>query len=351
MKAAWLGEEMFVRRAATAVCLALWAVAAGAAEPEAPVRRRVAITIDDGPRPAFIPRALDIFDRYGVKVTFFHLGVNVKQYPALVAECAQRGHEVENHSYSHPVLSRLSADRIGSEITRTSALTEQQTGRRPTYVRPPYGAHNQRVREVIQSLGMEMALWTIDPYDWQGSATASRTASRILSHLHNDAIILIHEVPATLAALPAVLEGIRSRGYDVVTLHELLTGRPAADPRYVVIRCGEGTDDAAHLARGFAYMLERGLRVARPPQWSDNNELRFRLIVPKGSTGTLRVDLAAADANQKVTINDRAVGSFAGPQTVRVALGSEVTGKGEVVVTVSGEHGAGVRHVAFEAAR
>ncbi|MCC7493463.1 MAG: polysaccharide deacetylase family protein [Fimbriimonadaceae bacterium] len=303
--------------------------------------KRCAITIDDGPRPDFIPAALDLFDRYGVKVTFYNVGQNVKAYPKLTAECARRGHEIANHSYSHPVLPRLSAAGIRSELERTSAAIEAVTGRPVEHLRPPYGAVSSRVRQVAKELGLTVDLWTIDPLDWQGSATADRTASRVLSHLHSDAVILIHEVQPTLRALPAILDGLRERGYEVLTYGELQALTAQDEPgaqRTITIECGAGDDDRAKLGRGCGYALERGLRAAAPPGWSGDGELRFKLLVPRAVSGTLQVLLTGAKTAGQcaVTLNGAALGTFSGGQRLKAAVTPAETAHGELLVTVRG---------------
>lgn len=344
-------------RSHTRSWLLILATVAVAAAQEAPPVRRAAITIDDGPRPFFVSKALDIFDRYQVKVTFFNVGRQVASYPQLTAECARRGHEVENHTYGHPRLTSLSDLRIRSEVERTNTLIEAQTGRQPTFLRPPYGSYNQHVRTVAKALGMSLALWTIDPYDWQGSATAQRTASRVLSKLRPEAVILIHESKVTLAALPTILDGLKARGYQLVTLSELRAGppKPVKLPPYIVIHCGVGSDDDAFVAKGFAYALENGSRTLDPPHWRADDELRFKLVLPAGSEGELRLDLVADDANagarQRVLVADQYVGVFGGTSTVKLRLDSGLTTTGEVTVVVQAVDGgrAQVEYVSYEA--
>lgn len=329
--------------------LLLMAVAAGAKTPESDDKpqKYVCLTFDDGPRPEFLHPALELFDRKQVKVTFFMCGNNIAAHPALVTDVAERGHEVENHSYSHPQLTRCSVDRIRSEFSRTNKLIEQATGLRPRYMRPPYGAQNATVRAEIDRAGMEMALWTIDPYDWQGSATVNRTTTRVLGHLHRNAVILLHEGPVTLKALPGIIDGIRERGYTIITYGELMRweaegARPT--PRLIEIRCGQGGGDDATLAAGCGYALERGLRAINPSGWADPRELRFKLLVPASTVGLLQIDLLGgadeAATSRSVAVEEAEVGTFSGAQSLTVSLAAEDTADGEVAVAVKGLDGA-----------
>lgn len=302
-----------------------------------------ALTFDDGPRPEFLAGALPILADKDVHVTFFVVGTQISAHRDWLKKVHDAGHEIGNHSWNHPQLTRLSADGVRSQLNRTSALIKEVTGQPVRYVRPPYGAQNRNVRSIIESLGCGMALWTVDPYDWQGSATANRTATRILGAAHRNAVILMHEAQPTLKALPTIIDGLRKRGFTMVTYGELMeieAGGQAPAERVIDINCGREDDDAK-LASGCGYALELGLRALEPPGWVSDGRLSFRLLVPQKTIGTLLLALGgAADAVQQVTVDGNVLGTFAGAHQLSLPLAETETWDGEVVVEVEGQNGA-----------
>ena len=128
----------------------------------------VALTFDDGPHPEFTPRLLDILRHEGIRATFYVIGRNVQTYPEIARRIVAEGHEIANHSWSHPRLTALSASRLKTEMTNTSDIIQKVTGRRPTNMRPPYGAINDRVRQTItRDHGLDVIMWSVDPLDWK----------------------------------------------------------------------------------------------------------------------------------------------------------------------------------------
>ncbi len=303
-----------------------------------------ALTFDDGPRPEFLANALPLLAEQEIHATFFIVGRQIAAYPEWVKKIQAGGHELGNHSWNHPQLSRMSASGVRSELTRTADRIAQLSGIRPQYVRPPYGAQNKTVRSVIESLGWGMALWTVDPYDWQGSATANRTASRILGAVHPNAVILMHEAQPTLKALPTIIAGLRKRGYRMVTYAELMrieAGEAPPSERVIAINCGREEGDGATLSAGCGYALEVGLRAAEPPGWVSDSQLAFRLLVPPKTTGTLLLALGgAAKAVQQVSVDGTALGEFRGAHRLSMPLSAAETADGEVLVEVVGLQGA-----------
>jgi len=180
----------------------------------------VALTIDDGPYPDWVEKACAVARKYDAKLTFFVCGQHLQAHPAVAPRLVRLGHEVENHTYNHPVLPALSADMIDWQIRRTGELIFEQTGHRPVFLRPPYGAFGRRTGRVVAAAGHRLALWTIDPKDWSGRGAAD-IASHVLSRVQDGSVVLLHEKGVTLEALPAILAGCRKRGLRCVTLREL----------------------------------------------------------------------------------------------------------------------------------
>jgi peptidoglycan-N-acetylglucosamine deacetylase len=181
----------------------------------------VALTFDDGPHATYTRQVLDQLAARKAVATFFPVGSQVAARPALVARMAAEGHRVANHTYQHERLTSLSDAAIRSTADRT-ATTIRAAGATPLpLVRPPYGATDSRVRRALSAGGYGHILWTVDPQDWR-SISASTIRSRVLANLHPNAVILLHDGVAnahqTVAALPGIIDGIRSRGYCLALL-------------------------------------------------------------------------------------------------------------------------------------
>lgn len=185
-----------------------------------------ALTFDDGPSPD-TARILDILREKGVKATFFLCGAAVERYPELAKRIAAEGHALGNHTYSHPYLHLKSRDVIASEIDRTQAAIERATGIRPKYFRPPHGVRWFSLWTILRERGMEMALWNSFPQE--GASPAHEIVRRALARLRPGAIILLHDGreampegrdrrPATVEALPQIIDGARRAGYRFVLL-------------------------------------------------------------------------------------------------------------------------------------
>ncbi|MBX9578265.1 MAG: polysaccharide deacetylase family protein [Chthoniobacterales bacterium] len=182
----------------------------------------IAMSFDDGPSPTLTPRLLDMLKQRGIKVTFFVIGQNVEHSPEVVARAAAEGHEIGNHTWDHPALTKLSDARVQEEINKTSEAIFSATGKKPVLLRPPYGAMNPRVHRIVDQDGMKVVLWSVDPNDWKrpGSAVVER---RILAGAKPGAIILSHDIhPGTIEAMPATLDALLAKGYKFVTVSELI---------------------------------------------------------------------------------------------------------------------------------
>lgn len=183
--------------------------------------RCVALTFDDGPSAATTAGLLDLLAAEDVPATFFVLGSQAQAFPELVARQVADGHEVGNHSWQHPDLSRMSAQAVREELQRTSAVVESITGVRPVLVRPPYGATSQTVAGVAAELGMAQAMWNIDTLDWQHRDPAQTVAAA--RQAGSGSIVLMHDIhPTTIEAVPSVITGLREAGFTFVTASDLL---------------------------------------------------------------------------------------------------------------------------------
>jgi peptidoglycan-N-acetylglucosamine deacetylase len=183
----------------------------------------IAMTFDDGPSSENTPRLLEMLKQRNIKATFFLIGENAAANPDLVRRILAEGHEIGNHSWTHPQLSKLSDDRVTAEITKTQDAIKDASGYTPTLLRPPYGAITARQREWIENqFGLNIILWSVDPLDWKRPG-ASVITQRILSQVRPGAIILSHDIhKQTIDAMPATLDGLISKGYKFVTVTQLI---------------------------------------------------------------------------------------------------------------------------------
>ncbi len=189
----------------------------------------VAMTFDDGPHPKNTPRLLDMLKARNIKATFYVIGSNVDRYPHIVRRMVAEGHEIGNHTYSHPKLTGLSDVRVRSELKKTDAAISRAAGVRPRTMRPPYGALYTRQRSLVFSeFGYPTVMWSIDPEDWRRPGP-SVVASRILSKAHNGAFILAHDLHApTVDAMPKTFDGLLSKGFRFVTVSQMLAQKSRA---------------------------------------------------------------------------------------------------------------------------
>lgn len=178
----------------------------------------VALTFDDGPSAAYTGTLLTYLARYDARATFFTVGQNVVAHPELVRAEARGGNEVGNHSWSHPDLTRLSAEQVAYQLHRTSAAIKAATGRAPTLFRPPYGAVNSTVRNATR---LSAVLWTLDTEDWK-YPNASKVAESVVSKVKRNDVVLLHDIhPTSVAAVPQILHTLSTEGYHFVTVSHL----------------------------------------------------------------------------------------------------------------------------------
>ena len=181
----------------------------------------IALTFDDGPGP-YTAHLLDILDQYGAKATFFLIGSKVSGQASIVRSIQARGHQLGNHSWSHPELPKLPVDQIASEIDRTNEAIRQATGITPSILRPPYGAVNGVVLEQLRLRGMSSILWSVDTRDW-ADRNSQIVCSRAVAGARPGAIILMHDIHQTsVGAVPCILSALKQQGYSFVTVQGLL---------------------------------------------------------------------------------------------------------------------------------
>ena len=198
--------------------------------------KRLCLTFDDGPDRRYTPGILDVLKSHGVHATFFIIGANADQNIGLIKREYAEGHDIGNHTYTHPNIALVSPERAALELSTTQRIIENALGVSTTLFRPPYNADSQpqTPEEIIPVLRAQQAGYVtvgerIDPRDWEKDITADAIVSEIQSELEQDNpghVILLHDAggdrSATVAALPRILESMQARGYRFVALSELL---------------------------------------------------------------------------------------------------------------------------------
>jgi peptidoglycan/xylan/chitin deacetylase (PgdA/CDA1 family) len=192
----------------------------------------IAMTFDDGPSPETTPRLLDILKQRNIKATFFMIGQNAERNPTIVKRILAEGHEIGNHSWTHPQLSKLSDDRVTEEINKTQNAIKDASGYTPVLIRPPYGAITARQKEWIEKqFGLSVIIWSVDPFDWKRPG-ASVIEQRILAGARPGAIVLSHDIhKQTVDAMPATLDALAEKGFKFVTVSQLIAmNKPKSSP-------------------------------------------------------------------------------------------------------------------------
>jgi peptidoglycan/xylan/chitin deacetylase (PgdA/CDA1 family) len=196
-----------------------------------PSEPEVALTFDDGPSPLYTPQILDLLAKYQAHATFFVLGCKVEKYPWLVKEMLRRGHEVGNHSFSHPRLPKT--DQLARERElETTRLDLDLLGcpHKHMLMRPPYSAFDDRLVSYAAHTHRQIVLGNIDSGDWRG-LDARTIELNVLTRVGNGAIIYFHDSDEknqadrrpTVEALKTILPVLRNRGYRLVTVDEVMT--------------------------------------------------------------------------------------------------------------------------------
>jgi peptidoglycan/xylan/chitin deacetylase (PgdA/CDA1 family) len=188
------------------------------------VERAVALTFDDGPWPVTTPRILTILRRQHAPATFFVIGYLADRFPGLVARERAEGMTVGNHTYNHPQVppfGQLPRALVRVQIA-LGAESIRRAGVSPRLMRPPGGSFSPTTVAVARSLGERVVLWSVDPADWRPGTTARQIVKRVLNAVRPGSIVILHDGggdrSATVAALPAIIRGIRRKGLRLVAI-------------------------------------------------------------------------------------------------------------------------------------
>ncbi len=197
--------------------------------------KRVVISFDDGPDPEWTPKILDVLKQYNVHAIFFTIGLEAEKYPGLLKRIYHEGNEIGNHTFTHPDISSISPELVRVELNLTERLLAAKLGIKPALFRPPYSVDQEpdtadevRPLELTQSMGYTTVGDKIDPDDWHENPRPSpeQITQSVMDQLTHGSIILLHDGGGnranTVKALPMIIQGLRDRGYQIVSVHELL---------------------------------------------------------------------------------------------------------------------------------
>jgi peptidoglycan-N-acetylglucosamine deacetylase len=246
-------------------------------------RGLVALTFDDGPRPATTRPIVRVLIRKKAPATFFVVGQRISGNVRLLKQMRRHGFRVANHSYAHQNLTKLSNAQIRQTLRRTNNAIRHAGLPRPGLMRPPYGAINDRVRRVVHSLRMRPVLWDVDPRDWDGKSAREIITSVLAQVDPGRNIVLLHDGVAnsdrTLAALPRLINRLRERGYCLAAMSR------RGIPRLPKPKVRVSGDTVRERGRKHPVYLRFDVRLSKPSQRPVSVRVRTR-----GKSATARHD-------------------------------------------------------------
>ncbi|WP_284906836.1 polysaccharide deacetylase family protein [Bacillus sp. lyk4-R2A-2] len=183
-----------------------------------PNQKAIALTFDDGPNPSTTSKILNALKENKGHATFFVLGSRVQYYPDMLNKIRKGGNEIGNHSYSHPLLTRLPLKQAVKQVEETQQIIEKASGFTPTHFRPPYGGTNGQINAAVN---MKVTLWDVDPEDWK-YRNSQYVANYILTHASSGETVLMHDIYDTSAnAAVTIIKELTKQGYQLLTVSEL----------------------------------------------------------------------------------------------------------------------------------
>jgi len=191
--------------------------------------RKVALTFDDVPDPRFTPAVLDVLRDKKVSATFFVVGTRSAKHPEILRRIHREGHNIGNHSFSHPDLSKLSLEKVQGQIGRAEKVIQAIVGFKPRLIRPPYGEILPSHLEWARNQGYTVVNWDVDSSDWR-QLSAQEVYGNVTRTVRPGSVVLMHagggagqNLSGTVMALPRMIDRLRAQGYELVTLTELLS--------------------------------------------------------------------------------------------------------------------------------
>jgi peptidoglycan/xylan/chitin deacetylase (PgdA/CDA1 family) len=188
----------------------------------------VALTFDDGPSPD-TEAVLDVLAEHNLMATFFMVGRQVESFPGIAQRVFAEGHEVGNHSYSHPQYLFQQPARTLDQVKRAQDVIAETIGAKPRLARPPYGVRTPAYFRATRALGLQTVQWDVAGFDWK-RINPKQIADRVLRKVRAGSIILLHDGDSsgkqdrknTVAALPLIIDGLRQRDLQIAPLSQIL---------------------------------------------------------------------------------------------------------------------------------
>lgn len=188
----------------------------------------IALTFDDGPDETSTVKILDLLKQYNAKATFFVVGNRVEKYPEIIRREVEEGHEVGNHSFSHPSFANIGSKKMMTELNKAQETIHKATGHDSVLFRPPGGSYNESMVQLCKTNGLLMVLWSWhqDTRDWRKPGV-DKIVNKVLTNARNGDIVLMHDFVSnstqTSDALEIILPELKKRGFSFVTISELLS--------------------------------------------------------------------------------------------------------------------------------
>ena len=198
--------------------------------------RELALTFDDGPNDPWTPRLLDVLARHQVRATFFMIGSYARQKPQLALAVAEAGHEIGNHTQTHPNLAYCSAGRLRLELSDCEAALNDVIGEHAAYFRPPFGGRRPAVLRAARRAGLATIMWRASAYDWE-LPTADAIVAKVVSQVRGGEVILMHDGShrgmgwdrgPTVGAADELIRRYAGEGYRFVTVGEMMRAAASA---------------------------------------------------------------------------------------------------------------------------
>ena len=191
--------------------------------------RKLAITFDDGPNDPWTPRLLDVLAGHNVRATFFMIGSYVRRHPD-IARMVAAGHDIGNHTFSHPNLIFTSPASARTELAQCNASIEDATGQPAVFFRPPFGGRRPDVLRAVAAAGLQTIMWRASSYDWS-LPTSDAIVNRVQGQIRGGEVILMHDGShrsfgsdrsRTIAAADELIRHYRDQGYEFLSVGEML---------------------------------------------------------------------------------------------------------------------------------
>ena len=208
-----------------------------------PGTRKLALTYDDGPNDPYTLQLLEVLARHEVRATFFLIGQFVEQRPDIVRAIVSAGHDIGNHTWSHPNLIFVSPGELRRQLERTSKIIEEITGKAPTLFRPPFGGRRPGTFALARQFGMIPIMWRVSTYDWEATSPEF-ILNKARGGIRGGDVILMHDGGHTrmgvnrghtVAATDQLISEYKAKGYEFVSVSEMLAEQSAHSSQHSAV--------------------------------------------------------------------------------------------------------------------